>query len=238
MKIALLGYGKMGKEIEQVALQRGHAIALKVDEHNASSFSSASLKGCDAAIEFSTPNTVIENIYTCFEAKVPVIVGTTGWNDKAEEVKKMCAAKNGSLFWSPNFSIGVNIFFRVNTYLAKMMKAFEGYDVSVEEIHHVHKLDSPSGTGIAVANGILENIGRKNKWVNRKSSNKNELEITSRREGEVPGTHIVRYASEVDDIEIRHKAHSRKGFALGAVLASEWIQGKKGIFTMTDMLGF
>lgn len=236
MKIALFGYGKMGKEIEQIALQRGHTVPLKIDVNNAASFSKDELKKCDAAIEFSTPHTAIGNMNICFDAGVPVVVGTTGWYDQAEEVKKACNGKNGCLFYASNFSVGVNVFFKVNEYLAKMMNNYPEYKISIEEIHHIHKLDSPSGTGISLANQVIENVKRKTKYVNTNSDKESELEIISKREAEVPGTHTVKYLSAIDDIEIMHKAHSRKGFALGAVLAAEFVKGKKGIFGMNDLL--
>jgi 4-hydroxy-tetrahydrodipicolinate reductase len=236
MKIALFGYGKMGKEIEQIALQRGHEITLKIDAHNAGTLSKEELKKCQAAIEFSTPHTAIPNMNTCFDVGVPVVVGTTGWYDKTDEVIKNCREKNGCLFYASNFSLGVNIFFRVNEYLAKIMNNYVDYDVSLEEIHHIHKLDAPSGTAISLANQIINNLERKNKWVNSATQNKYELAVLSKREGEVPGTHIVKYHSDVDDIEITHKAHNRKGFALGAVLAAEFVKGKNGVFGMSDLL--
>lgn len=236
MKIALLGYGKMGREIEQVALSRGHEIILKVDANNAGSFSPGMLAEADAAIEFSTPASAMNNILTCFEAKVPVIVGTTGWLDKLAEVKEACIKKQASLFYASNFSIGVNIFFKLNEFLARMMNTQPDYEVSMKETHHVHKLDSPSGTGISLANQVIENIDRKTKWVEGEAASANEVSIISEREGEVPGTHIVKYSSAIDDIEIMHKAHNRKGFALGAVLAAEWLPGKQGVYGMNDML--
>lgn len=236
MKIALLGYGKMGKEIEQIALSRGHEIIAKIDAHNAGPENTEQLKKANVAIEFSTPASVISNIHKCFENNIPIIVGTTGWNDKQEEIKKLCLEKKQSLFHASNFSIGVNIFFKVNEYLAKMMNNHTDYNVSIKEIHHIHKLDSPSGTALTLANNIIKNLERKNKWVENISVKRNELEIISERQGEVPGTHIVKYFSEVDEIEISHVAHSRKGFALGAVLAAEFLKGKKGVFGMNDLL--
>ena len=250
MKIALFGYGKMGKEIEQIALQRGHEIALKIDINNAETISKEELKKCDAAIEFSTPHTVIANMNKCFDSGVPVVVGTTGWYDKIDDVEVMCIDKNGCLFWASNFSVGVNVFFKVNEYLAKMMNNYPEYKISIEEIHHIHKLDAPSGTGISLANQVMKNIPKKSKWV-ASSPNPSpqgegsltsmqikpeELEIISKREGEVPGTHTVKYLSAIDDIEIMHKAHNRKGFALGAVLAAEFVKGKKGVYGMNDLL--
>ena len=236
MKIALFGYGKMGKEIEQIALQRGHEITLKIDINNAETISKEELKKCDAAIEFSTPHTVIANMNKCFDAGVPVVVGTTGWYDKIDDIEVICLDKNGCLFWASNFSVGVNVFFKVNEYLAKMMNNYPEYKIAIEEIHHIHKLDSPSGTGISLANQVIQNIPKKTKWVNSKTEKENELEIISKRENEVPGTHTVKYLSAIDDIEIMHKAHNRKGFALGAVLAAEFVKGKKGVYGMNDLL--
>jgi 4-hydroxy-tetrahydrodipicolinate reductase len=235
MKIALLGYGKMGKEIEAIALQRNHEIVLKVDKDNADKISSDELKKSNVAIEFSTPHTVMENISKCLNAQVPVVVGTTGWYDHFEEIKKLCSEKNGALFHATNFSLGVNLFFKVNTYLADLMSKYADYDVSIEEIHHIHKLDKPSGTAITLANQVVERIGRKKKWSVTDKTNET-LFIKDVREGEVPGTHIVKYQSTIDDIEIMHKAHNRKGFALGAIMAAEFLHGKKGIYSMDDII--
>ncbi len=237
MKIALIGYGKMGKEIEQIAISRGHTIALKVDISNASTYSIQELKQADVAIEFSTPDSVINNIYKCFDAEVPVVVGTTGWLAELPAVKKKCEENNRSLFYASNYSIGVNLFFKMNTYLAKLMNSYPAYDITMEEIHHVHKLDAPSGTAISLANQAIEQLDAKNKWVNDPAKDTNELGIISKRIDEVPGTHTVTYSSEVDEISITHIAHSRKGFALGAVIAAEWMQDKKGIYGMDDLLG-
>ena len=237
MNIALIGYGKMGKEIEQIALSRKHKIVLTVDAHNASTFSLNDLKKADVAIEFSTPESAIRNIYKCFDANIPVIVGTTGWLAKLNEIKEVCSSKNQTLFYASNYSIGVNLLFKLNKYFATLMNSYPGYDLEIEEIHHVHKLDSPSGTAISLATQAIEQIERKEKWVNVPSENINELQIISKRIDEVPGTHTVRYNSTVDEISITHIAHNRKGFALGAVIAAEWIQGKKGVFTMEDMMG-
>ncbi|MES2761268.1 MAG: 4-hydroxy-tetrahydrodipicolinate reductase [Bacteroidota bacterium] len=235
MNIALLGYGKMGKEIETIALKRGHTIVLKVDETNASTFTNEDLKKADVAIEFSTPHTVLSNIKKCFEAQVPIVVGTTGWYDEFEMIQELCLQKNAALFHATNFSVGVNLFFKVNSYLAELMNKYDTYNVEMEEIHHIHKLDKPSGTAISLANQILEKIDRKTKW-SITDKNADTLFIKDVREGEVPGTHILKYTSDVDDIEIMHKAHSRKGFALGAVIAAEYIKDKKGIFTMNDLI--
>jgi 4-hydroxy-tetrahydrodipicolinate reductase len=235
MKIALLGYGKMGKEIESIALQRNHTIVLKVDETNASTFSIDELKQADVATEFSAPHTVIANINKCFEAQVPIVVGTTGWYDQFSEIEKSCVQKNGTLFYASNFSLGVNLFMKINSYLAELMNNYDTYNVEMEEIHHIHKLDKPSGTAITLANQIIEKLDRKKNW-SITSKEPGALFIEDKREGEVPGTHIIKYTSEVDDIEIMHKAHNRKGFALGAVVAAEFLKGKKGIFTMKDLL--
>jgi 4-hydroxy-tetrahydrodipicolinate reductase len=235
MNIALLGYGKMGKEIEAIALQKGHTIVLKVSQTNASTFTINDLQKADVAIEFSTPHTVISNIKKCFEAQIPVVIGTTGWYDEFEMIQELCLQRNGALFHATNFSLGVNLFFKVNSYLAELMNKYDSYNVEMEEIHHIHKLDKPSGTAISLANQVLEKIERKKNW-SITDNNSDSLFIKDVREGEVPGTHIIKYTSTVDDIEIMHKAHNRKGFALGAVIAAEYIKGKKGIFTMNDLI--
>lgn len=235
MNIVLFGYGKMGKEIEAIALKRGHTIALKIDKDNRSSITANELEQADVAIEFSTPDTVLENIRLCLSAGLPVVVGTTGWNGHLDDIKKETLAKNGALFHASNFSLGVNLFFKVNTYLAELMNKYEAYDVSMEEIHHIHKLDKPSGTAITLANQVLDKLERKSSWsIDQK--NKETLFIKDVREGEVPGTHILKYSSEVDDIEIMHKAHNRKGFALGAVVAAEFLKNKTGVYTMQDLI--
>jgi 4-hydroxy-tetrahydrodipicolinate reductase len=237
MKIVLLGYGKMGKEIEAIAIQRGHEVVLKVDETNSASVSKADFQAGDVAIEFSTPDTALDNIYRCFDASLPVVVGTTGkWYEKLSEVKQHCTHNKQTLFYASNFSLGVNIFFKVNSFLAKIMNNFKDYDVEMEEIHHIHKLDKPSGTAISLANQLMEQMSRKKHWSIEKTTDPESLYIRDVREGEVPGTHIIKYTSAVDDIEIIHKAHNRKGFALGAVLAAEFIKDKKGIFTMDELL--
>jgi len=235
MNIALLGYGKMGKEIETIALQRNHTIVVKVGKTNAETFSLEDLKKADVAIEFSTPHTVLSNIDKCFDAGVPVVVGTTGWYDSFERITEECLQKNGTLFHATNFSLGVNLFFKLNSYLAELMSQYDSYDVEMEEIHHIHKLDKPSGTAITLANQIIEQTERKQHW-SITDKNPESLFIKDVREGEVPGTHIIKYRSAVDDIEIMHRAHNRKGFALGAVMAAEYIYGKKGIFTMKDLI--
>lgn len=235
MKIALLGYGKMGKEIEAIALQRHHTIVLKVDETNSASITKTDLQQADVAIEFSTPHTVISNIKKCLDAQLPIVIGTTGWYDLFKDIENECQQKNGTIFHSTNFSLGVNIFMKVNSYLAELMNKYANYDVSMEEIHHIYKLDKPSGTAITLANQVLEKIERKKNW-SITNTNSQSLFIKDIREGEVPGTHIIKYTSAVDDIEIMHKAHNRQGFALGAVIAAEYIYNKKGIFTMNDLM--
>ncbi|MFD2160845.1 4-hydroxy-tetrahydrodipicolinate reductase [Paradesertivirga mongoliensis] len=245
MKIALLGYGKMGRIIEQFALDRGHEIVLKIDENNVDQKNSENLRLADVAIDFSTPHSVISNIESCFEAGLPLVVGTTGWYDRIPEMKNKCEESNNSLLYASNFSVGVNVFFFVNEVLAKIMNRYPQYDVLVEEIHHTQKLDSPSGTAITIAEGVLDGLDRKKEWVNELVGNGEEvvtkpdqLLIESHRIEDVPGTHTVVYSSEVDDIEFKHKAHGRAGFALGAVLAAEWLQGKKGFYSVKDMFDF
>lgn len=235
MNITLIGYGRMGKEIEKVAIERGHSISGKIEKENSDELPKA-LQNSDAAIEFTHPESAVQNMMTCFEAQTPVIVGTTGWNDHLEKVISACNKKNSTLFYASNFSVGVNLFMAVNKYLAKLMNDFERYNVSMEEIHHIHKLDAPSGTAITLAEQILENIDRKDKWVKEEEKNASQLAICSKREGEVPGTHRIFYESEIDDIEITHKAKNRKGFALGSVLAAEFVEGKTGVFGMQDLL--
>lgn len=235
MKIALVGYGKMGKEIEAIALKRGHTIVLKIDKDNSEIVTKSDLEKADVAIEFSTPHTVLENIKKCINASLPIVVGTTGWYDHFDEIKRFCSEKNGSLFHATNFSLGVNLFFKINSYLAELMNKYSNYEVSMEEIHHIHKLDKPSGTAITLANQVIEKLDRKNKW-SIDAPSADALFIKDIREGEVPGTHILKYHSDVDDIEIMHKAHNRKGFALGAVIAAEFLHGKKGIYTMSDLI--
>jgi 4-hydroxy-tetrahydrodipicolinate reductase len=230
MKVALLGYGRMGQAIEKIALERGHEIVIRKDMEPLTE----DLGLADVAIDFSHPNAAFDNIVSCLEAGIPVVSGTTGWLDRFEEAKALCKEKQGAFLYASNFSIGVNLFFNLNTYLARMMRSLKDYDVELEEIHHVHKLDAPSGTAITLAEGILEH-SEKERWSLEEGSQK-ELFIGVMREGEVPGTHKVRYSSEVDSIEIKHEAHSRTGFALGAVVASEWLLGKKGVFSMSDVL--
>jgi len=236
MKIALLGYGKMGQEIEKLALKKEHEISLTIDTLDEWDNKGHLLKDCDIAIEFSTPDSVVDNIYHCFDANIPVITGTTGWHEEQEKVIQDCISRNQCLFYAPNFSIGVNLFFDLNRYLAGIMSKCEEYEISIEETHHIHKQDAPSGTAIVLANDIIRNNERKGKWVTESSESPEELGIKSFRTENVPGTHVVRYESEVDIIEIIHTAKNRRGLALGALMAAEWIIGKKGVFTMKDFL--
>lgn len=236
MKIALIGYGKMGKAIEEIALQRGHTVDLKISSTNIDQFTPGNLQACDAAIEFTGPHSAKANLLQCISAGVPAVCGSTGWLADWEEVSKACHSKQGSFLYASNFSVGVNIFFELNQRLAQLMQPQADYDVSIEEIHHTQKKDAPSGTAITLAEQVLANVSRKTKWVNQAATDATELSIISKREDPAPGTHIVKYSSAIDDIEIIHTAHSRKGFALGAVLAAEYIYNKKGIFTMKDVL--
>ena len=238
MKIALIGYGKMGKEIERIALDRGHSIVSIIDENNLSGFDSAEFKGADVAIEFTTPASAMNNFRKCFAAGVPVVAGTTGWLENMPEVKEACENKGQTFFYASNYSLGVNIFFAVNKYLAKIMNRFPDYTVKMEEVHHIHKLDAPSGTAITLAEGIIENVDRKTSWHLETELKPSDLAIHCIREGEVPGIHEVFYESEADIISIKHDAKNRKGFALGAVLAAEFTHGKKGFLGMQDMLNF
>ena len=236
MKIALLGYGKMGQEIEKLAVKRGHEIVLILDSLEDWESDEKELSGADVAIDFSSPVSIVENIYHCFDANIPMVIGTTGWLDDLEKVQQDCFNRNQSLFFAPNFSIGVNLFFDLNRYLASLMSKWEDYAVSIEETHHIHKQDAPSGTAIVLANDIIRHTERKEKWVKETVENPEELGIKSYRTDNVPGTHIVRYESEEDCIEIIHTAKSRRGFAMGAIMAAEWIIGKKGFFDMKNLL--
>ncbi|MFC6099682.1 4-hydroxy-tetrahydrodipicolinate reductase [Olivibacter domesticus] len=245
MNIALIGYGKMGRIIEKIALQRGHQVTLIIDENNRPDIQADDLYVADVAIDFSTPHSAINNINLCFEADLPIVVGTTGWYDHLEEIKENCLSGNKTMMYGSNFSIGVNIFFHINKLLAKAVNPYKQYDVQVEEIHHTQKLDAPSGTAITIAEGILEYSDDKTEWVNdlvgegeEVVPKKDQLLIESHRIEDVPGTHTVLYSSEVDQIEFKHTAHSRAGFALGAVVAAEWLHQKKGFYTVTDMFDF
>ena len=231
MKIALLGYGKMGKVIEQIALDRGHEIVLKKDQNNTFD----GLENADVAIDFSIPDSAVTNISTCLENGIPVISGTTGWLANYQNMVDLCQKNNGSFIYASNFSLGVNVFFELNDYLAKMMANLKQYQVSMEEIHHTQKLDAPSGTAITLAEGIIKNTNY-TQWT-LENPKANEIQIEAKRIENVPGTHSIFYDSTVDQIEIKHTAHSREGFALGAVVAAEWLVGKKGVFSMKDVLG-
>lgn len=234
MKIALLGYGKMGKEIEQVALERGHEISAKFDDQHP--VAAAGKIEADAAIDFSVPDAAVASIRKCVDQNLPLVMGTTGWYDQFEEMKRYIQEKDGSFLYATNFSIGVNLFFKLNKVLAEIMDNHTDYEVNMKEVHHTEKLDAPSGTAITLAEDLLTKINRKKSWINQPSSNKEELSIVSERIPEVRGTHRVHYHNDIDEITIEHKAKSRKGFALGAVLAAEWLINKKGIFTMKDVL--
>ncbi|MFI5153731.1 MAG: 4-hydroxy-tetrahydrodipicolinate reductase [Chitinophagales bacterium] len=237
MKIALIGYGKMGKTIEEIAIQRGHEISLKIDIDNLSDLNEMNLARAEVAIEFTGPHSAFQNVMTCLRSGVPVICGSTGWLDKFDEAKKLCHSKGGALLYSSNFSIGVNIFFEVNKKLAALMATQPEYEVALTEIHHTEKKDAPSGTAISLAQQILGVLPRKKTWVNHTRDNPAELEIISERIDPAAGTHKVKYSSAIDDIEIIHTAHNRRGFAAGAVLAAEFIRDKKGVFTMQAVLG-
>ena len=238
MKIALIGYGKMGKAIEEVALDKGHEIVLKIDVQNNEDFTKENLQKADVAIEFTGPHSAYENVKKCIQSGVPVVSGSTGWLEKWNEISALCDTNNGSLVYSSNYSIGVNLFFELNKQLAKLMEPYDSYDVNMKEIHHTEKKDAPSGTAITLAEQILANLGRKNQWVNSPSSTPSDLLITSERIDPAPGTHTVTYQSPIDTIEITHTAHNRKGCATGAVLAAEFAKNKSGIFTMKEVLGF
>lgn len=238
MKIALIGYGKMGKAIEEIAVARGHSIVLKVSIDNLEDNTLEKIKQADVAIEFTGPESAYENIIRCLDAGVPVVSGSTGWLKRLEAAQEHCRSRNGAMLYASNFSVGVNIFFEINKRLAGLMAPHPEYDVQVTEIHHTEKKDSPSGTAITLAEGILEKIKRKKGWVNHISDNLGELEILSERVDPAPGTHSINYQSDIDTITITHIAHNRKGFATGAVLAAEYIAGKKGVYQMSDVLGF
>jgi len=232
MKIALLGYGRMGKTIEQIAIQRGHEVILKVDEHT----KSYDIKIADIAIDFSIPSVALNNISNCLNNNIPVVSGTTGWLDKFSIATDLCKKNNGGFIYASNYSLGVNIFFELNEYLAKMMRNLGDYQISMEEIHHTEKLDAPSGTAITLAEGIIKNSDKKN-WALNVTNKETEIPIVAKRIDDVPGTHSIAYNSSIDTINIKHTAHSRDGFALGAIVAAEWLVGKTGVFTMKDVLG-
>jgi 4-hydroxy-tetrahydrodipicolinate reductase len=237
LKIALIGYGKMGKTIHKIAEERGHTIAMIIDIDQKNTISDLN-SGIDVAIEFTRPDAAVHNIRQCIDKNIPVVSGTTGWLQDFESIKSRCLSNQSAFFYASNYSLGVNIFFMLNRFLAKIMNQFPDYEIQLEEIHHTQKLDAPSGTAITLADGVLNQINRKEKWVNHLTENPHELSIISHRIDEVPGTHTVKYSSSHDDIEIKHTAHSRYGFARGAVMAAEWLVGKVGCFGMEDMLGF
>ena len=236
MKIALIGYGKMGRMIEKIALDRGHEIVCKIDVDNQSDFGSAEFASADVAIEFTTPKTAVGNIERSFAAGVPVVCGTTGWLEQMDHIKDLCEQTKGALFYASNYSLGVNIFMAVNRYLAKIMNGFKQYDPTINEVHHIHKLDHPSGTAITLAEGIMSQLERKNAWTEEVDAE--GLLITHQREGEVPGIHTITWDSAEDTISMRHEAKGREGLALGAVAAAEWLAGRQGFYTMADMLKF
>ncbi|MDO5665241.1 MAG: 4-hydroxy-tetrahydrodipicolinate reductase [Bacteroidia bacterium] len=236
MKIALIGYGKMGREIEKTALERGHEIVCTIDQNENDKFTSVQFTSADVAIEFTSPESALSNYRKAFAANIPVVSGTTGWLEHLNEVKTACENNGQTFFYASNFSLGVNIFFALNNHLAKIMNQFPDYDIRMEETHHIHKLDAPSGTAITLAEGILKNVDRKKSWSLNETPTDSELEIKAFREGEVPGIHTVIYESEIDSIRITHDAKSRKGFALGAVLAAEFTKGRKGFLGMKDMM--
>lgn len=236
MRIAIIGYGKMGKTIEALAKERGHSIAAVVDHDTDLSISELSDEAVDVAIEFTNPEVAFQNLSVLAQKKIPVVSGTTGWLDQYQEIVDLNIAHSSAFLYASNFSVGVNIFFAVNQYVAKLMGSQSAYHPTMEEIHHIHKLDAPSGTAISLANDIINELPRKQKWINEPSEDNESLAIISKRIDEVPGTHTIRYESEVDQITITHEAFSRQGFALGAVIAAEWIKGKSGIFSMKDVL--
>jgi 4-hydroxy-tetrahydrodipicolinate reductase len=236
MKIALTGYGKMGHAIERFALARGHEISIRIDKDNVDDLYSEAFRCSDVAIEFTSPETAFDNVKASLEANVPVVCGSTGWLDRLDEAKRICADRNGAMLYSSNYSVGVNVLFALNRKLASIMKRFDDYDVSVTEIHHVHKKDAPSGTAITLADDIINILDRKTCW-SLDENNAGALHITAKREAEVAGTHVISYESSVDTIEIMHAAKNRDGFALGAVMAAEFLQGKQGFYSMQDVLG-
>ncbi|MFI3259455.1 MAG: 4-hydroxy-tetrahydrodipicolinate reductase [Rikenellaceae bacterium] len=236
MKVAIVGYGKMGREIEKILVSRGHTISLIIDIDNAADLTAENLKGVDVAIEFTTPHTAYANLRSCIEAGIPVVSGTTGWLDRYDELKALCIERESALFYASNYSLGVNLMFRINKQLAALMNKFDGYGVEVEEIHHIHKLDAPSGTAITIAEGLIEELDGIEGWVNDTTPEAKQVEIKSIREGEVPGTHTVTYESADDILELKHTIKNRSTLAYGAVIASEFLCGKVGVFSMDDML--
>lgn len=237
MNILLLGYGKMGKVIEQIVLSRGHQVVGKIDISNRHELATFSRDNVDAVIEFSAPEAAYENLKWCMSKGLPTVCGTTGWLHHRPEIEQLCLENKAAFFYASNYSIGVNLFFRLNKQLAKLIAPYSQYSVHTTEIHHIHKLDAPSGTAITLAEGLIQQLSNKTEWVNTEEGTENQIPILSLREGEVPGTHIIRYDSEVDSIEIKHTAHNRQGFALGAVVAAEWLAPREGVFGMDELLG-
>lgn len=236
MNILLLGYGKMGQMIDKMASEKGHHIVGRINIDNKENLKSLDKSTIDVAIDFSQPHAAVSNIKWCIDQQIPVAVGTTGWLDQQPEVDAYCEANGGTYLYASNFSIGVNIFFKVNNYLARLMDSQHAYDISLKEVHHTQKLDAPSGTAITLAEGIIEHVDRKTSWVNRPDGKQFELMIKSERIDRTPGTHKVTYNSRIDTIDIKHTAHGREGFASGAILVAEWILNKKGVLTMDDFL--
>lgn len=236
MKILLIGYGKMGKTIEQIALAKGHQIVGKIDHSNTEELQNYSAANADVAIEFTHPESAFGNISYCLTSGIPVVSGSTGWLDQFEEAKALCTENKGAFFYASNFSVGVNLFFHFNEYIAGKMKDYKEYNVAIREVHHLQKVDKPSGTGITAAEGILASYKDLDGWIADNPEEKTKLNIASEREPDVVGTHIVTYSSEVDQIELGHIAHSRTGFAEGAVMAAAWLQGRQGVYSMKDML--
>lgn len=235
MRVLLVGYGKMGKIIERIATERGHEIAGRIDIDNREELETVK---ADVAIEFSHPDAAYENVRKCIERGIPVVCGTTGWLARKSEIEALTRKTNGTFFYASNYSLGVNLFFKLNEHLARMMNGFPDYDVSIDETHHTEKKDAPSGTAITLAEGILKRLDRKKQWTEAPGKTPADLAIQSFRAGDVPGTHVIRYTSAIDDIEITHTAHNREGFALGALLVAEWLPGKKGVVSMDDFLKF
>lgn len=236
MRIALIGYGKMGQLIDQLATQAGHQVVCKISLENQEALKNLKQSQVDVAIDFSQPESAVQNIKWCIDQKIPVVVGTTGWLNRKMEVDAYCRSKNGTYLYASNFSIGVNLFFKLNEQLAKLMNSQNQYAVKTKEIHHTHKIDAPSGTSITLADGIISNLDEKSEWVNHETNLSNELEIISERTDPTPGTHEVKYISTVDTIEIKHTAHSREGFAKGAIAVAEWLKDQKGVKSMNDFL--
>lgn len=236
MKIALIGYGKMGKEIEKIAIDRGHTINLIIDKDDENKLNSENLKGIDVALEFTIPDSAVANIKKCFESDIPVVCGTTGWTNELDKLIELCRNSKKTFFYSSNYSLGVNIFFKVNSFLASIMNNYPAYEPHLEETHHTQKLDAPSGTSITLANGLIVNLERKTNWVKETAEKESDLIIKSYREGLVPGNHKVIYESAFDKLQIEHDLKNRQGLALGAVIAAEFVAGKIGYFTMNDLL--